>query len=84
LERFRNFLSRVWKEVRSRNRADLEKRLADIAGQARGLSQRIKTEPHAVSRDTRRLGTEVEKIAEQLEGRRPAAGEDAGLLEGSG
>ena len=41
VEHFRSFLSRVWKEVRSRNRADLEKRLADIAGKARGLSQRI-------------------------------------------
>jgi molecular chaperone DnaK len=83
VERFRAFLSAVWKQVRERQRSDLESRLSEIAGQARGLSQRIKTEPMAVLRDTHRLGTEVEKVNDLLQhGRRPP-GDDAGLLEGS-
>ncbi len=69
--------------MREKQRTDLEARLTEIAGQARGLSQRIKTEPLAVLRDTNRLGTEVEKVADLLHGRRQAPGEDAGLLEGS-
>jgi molecular chaperone DnaK len=83
VERFRAFLSAVWKEVRSRGRPELEARLAEIASQARGFSQRIKTEPQDVIRDARRLGTEVEKVAGQLEGRKQTPGDDAGLLEGS-
>jgi molecular chaperone DnaK len=82
LERFRQFLSVVWKRVRERGRVDLEARLTQIAGAARGLSQRLKGEPGAVLRDTHRLAVEVEKVGEQLErGLRPDA--DAGLLEGS-
>ncbi len=83
LERFRAYLSSVWKQVRERQRADLETRLTEIAAQARGLSQRIKTEPLAVLRDTNRLGTEVEKVANLLQNRRLTPGDDAGLLEGS-
>ena len=82
VERFRAYLSAVWKQVREKQRADLETRLTEIAGQARGLSQRIKTEPLAVLRDTNRLGTEVEKVAELLQNnRRATPGDDAGLLE---
>jgi hypothetical protein len=84
VDRFRIYLSAVWKQVRAKGRADLEPRLAEIAGQAGGLSRRLKEAPHAVIRDARRLGTEVNKIEELLkEGRRAAAGDDAGLLEGS-
>jgi molecular chaperone DnaK len=84
IERFRAYLSLVWKQVRERKRTDLETRLTEIAGQARGLSQRIKSEPMAVLRDTNRLGTEVEKVADLLQSnRRHAPGDDAGLLEGS-
>jgi molecular chaperone DnaK len=83
LDRFRAYLSAVWKQVRGRQRTDLEARLTEIAGQARGLTQRIKTEPMSVLHDTNRLGTEVEKVADLLQNRRPAPGDDAGLLEGS-
>jgi hypothetical protein len=87
VERFRGYLSAVWKRVRdlpAGARAGLESRLAEIAGQARGFSQRVKEEPGAVLRDARRLATEVEKVAAQLDGpRRQTPGEDAGLLEGS-
>jgi hypothetical protein len=56
LEPFRAYLSLVWKQVRECKRPDLETRLTEIASQARGLSQRIKSEPLAVLRDTNRLG----------------------------
>jgi molecular chaperone DnaK len=83
IERFRAYLSAVWKQVRENQRADLETRLTEIAAQARGLSQRVKSEPLAVLRDTNRLGTEVEKVADLLQNkRRSAPGDDAGLLEG--
>jgi hypothetical protein len=85
VEHFRGFLAAVWKQVRAKQRADLEARLAEIAGAARGLSRRVKTEPESVIRDARRLGTEVDKIEEQLQGgRRQPPGDGAGLLEGSG
>jgi hypothetical protein len=84
VERFRNFLAAVWKKVRAKGRADLEARLTEIAGQARGLSQRMKAEPLAVLRDVNRLGTEVQKVGEWLdEGRRARPDDDAGLLEGT-
>jgi molecular chaperone DnaK len=84
LERFRTFMSTVWKQVRAKKRADLEGRLPEIAKQAGGLSARLKSDPIGVLRDVRRLGTEIAKIEEQLSGRRRAAdGDDAGLLEGS-
>jgi molecular chaperone DnaK len=85
VERFRNYLSAVWKQVRAGQRADLEPRLAAVARAAGGLTQRIKEEPGAVVREARRLGTEVYKVEELLrEGRRPAPGDGGGLLEGSG
>jgi hypothetical protein len=84
VERFRNYLSHVWKQVRANRRADLEPRLAEIARQAGGLTQRIKEEPVAVAREARRLGTEVSKVEEQFRGGRPRPAGGAGLLEGTG
>jgi hypothetical protein len=84
VEGFRALLSSVWKKVRSSKRTDLEPRLADLARQAAGFTQRLKTEPIAVLRDARRLGVEVEKIQALLE--KPAGeapGDPSGLLEGS-
>jgi hypothetical protein len=84
INRFRAYLSTVWKQVRDKQRPDLEARLTEIAAQARGLSQRVKSDPVSVLRDTNRLGTEVEKVADLLHNRRRLApGDDAGLLEGS-
>ncbi len=83
LDRFRNYLSSVWKQVRAKQRNDLESRLKEIAGQASGLTGRLKSEPVAVLRDVRRLGTEVYKIEEQLKGGRRKSEGEAGLLEGS-
>ncbi len=84
LERFRSFLATVWKQVRARQRADLETRLPEIAKRAGGLGQRLKTEPVAVLREVRRLSTEVSRIEDLVTGnRRAATGEDAGLLEGT-
>jgi molecular chaperone DnaK len=84
LDRFRSYLSTVWKLVRAKKRSDLESRLAEIAKQAGGFSARVKTEPQAVLRELRRLGTEVHKIEEALTNdRSQSRGENAGLLEGS-
>ena len=84
VDRFRNYLTAVWKQVRAKQRTDLEARLTEIAGLARGLSQRMKSDPHAVIRDARRLGAEVHKIEELLkDGRRQSSGDDVGLLEGT-
>ncbi len=84
VDRFRNYLTAVWKQVRAKQRTDLEPRLTEIAGLAHGLSQRMKSDPHSVVRDARRLGAEVGKIEELLKnGRRQSNGDDAGLLEGT-
>jgi molecular chaperone DnaK len=84
VENFRGFLAGVWKQARAKERHDLDARLKEIARQAGGLSQRIKTDPVAVIRDARRLGTEVEKIEAEIKGeRRQSSPDDAGLLEGS-
>jgi molecular chaperone DnaK len=83
VERFRAFLSRVWKQVREKQRNDLEPRLAEVANQARGMSQKVKTDAGAVLRDVRRLGTEIEKVAAQIDGTARPGGEEEGLLEGS-
>lgn len=84
LERFRAYLAAVWKQVRAKERGDLEGRLKEVARQAGGLSGRVKVDPVGVLRDMRRLGTEVGKVEEDMiAGRRPT-GDDAGLLEGAG
>src|SRR4029077_3456652 len=68
--RFRAYLASVWKQVRGAGRGDLEERLTEIAGRAKGLSSRIKEQPHDVMRDTHRLGSEVAKIEDQLKNKR--------------
>ncbi len=84
VERFRGFLSTVWKQVRSHKRHDLEPRLAELARQAAGFTQRLKSEPVMVLRDARKLIVEVEKIQDLLEKpAREAPGDASGLLEGS-
>jgi hypothetical protein len=85
VERFRDCLSAVWKQARADRRSDLEPRLAEIARQAKGLTQRIKEEPLAVVREAIRLRTEVSEVEDLIrESCPPAAGGGAGLLEGSG
>ncbi|MFO0878319.1 MAG: Hsp70 family protein [Gemmataceae bacterium] len=84
VENFRAFLTAVWKQVRHRKRTDLEARLAEIARQANGFSQRVKSEPIAVLREARRLGVEVEKVRDQvLQPEGKPDGDHGGLLEGS-
>jgi molecular chaperone DnaK len=84
VDHFRGYLANVWKQVRTKQRRDLETKLTEIAKQANGFSQRIKTEPISVIRDARRLATEVAKIEDQVKGvRRHSSPDDAGLLEGS-
>ncbi len=84
VDHFRGYLASVWKQVRAKQRRDLEAQLTEVAKQANGLTQRIKTEPTTVIRDARRLRTEVAKIEDQVNGgRRQTSPDDAGLLEGS-
>jgi hypothetical protein len=83
IDRFRTYLSAVWKQVRDQQRPDLEARLSEIAARARGLSQRAKSQPLSVLRETNRLGMEVEKVADLLQNDwRRVSGNDVGL-EGS-
>lgn len=83
IERFRSYLSAVWKQVREKQRSDLEARLSEIAAEARGLSQRAKSDPLSVLRETNRLGTEVEKVADLMQNqRRHKQDNDGSVLEG--
>jgi hypothetical protein len=66
LERFRTALAGVWKKVRAQGRADLEGQLKQVAEQAKGLSQRGKTDPGGVLLDVRRLLREVDGVARQI------------------
>lgn len=70
IERFRARLSSVWKQVREKQRTDLEARLGEIASEARGWSQRVKSDPLSVLREANRLGAEIEKVAESLHNNR--------------
>jgi hypothetical protein len=81
--RFRNDLATIWKQVRAKQRIDLEPRLAGIAKQAHGFTQRMKTDPLAVVRDAQRLFTEVHKIKEELNSQPPTPGPGVGPLEGT-
>jgi hypothetical protein len=63
---FRAYLSSVWKQVREKQRPDLEVRLTEIAAQARGLNQRVKSDPLSVLREINRLGAEVKKVEDFL------------------
>ena len=84
LDRFRSYLATVWKRAKATQRGDLDARLKEIASRANGINQRLKADPTGVIRDIRRLGTEVSKIEDLLDGKRRAGvEEDAGLLEGS-
>ncbi len=84
LEHFRASLAKIWKKVKARGRNDLDPRLTNVANQARGLSQRIKSDPIGVIREARRLDVELNKIEEALTGhQRQSVADDAGLLEGS-
>ncbi len=84
IDRFRHYLSAVWKQAHARGRRDLDERLGQIAKQGQGLAQKAKEDPHAVLREARRLNTELAKVENLLRSRRPtSAGDDsAGLLEG--
>lgn len=84
VERFRNYLAAVWKQVRSKDRLELEEKLGRIARQSQGLSQKAKDDPAGAVRDARRWGTEVYKVEQTLkEGRSPdEVKETTGLLEG--
>ena len=85
VERFRNYLSRVWKEVRGRGRKDLEPKLAEIARKSQGLSRGVKDDPTETIRTVRRWMKELCKI-EWLarEGRGlDDEGNTTGLLEGT-
>ncbi len=66
INHFRAQLSLVWKQVRAKQRSDLEARLTEIAAQARGLSQRVKNDPLSALYEVNRLGTEIEKVAEYV------------------
>jgi hypothetical protein len=66
LERFRTALADVWKKVRAQGRADLEGPLQQVAEQAKGLSQRGKTDPGAVLLEVRRLLREIDGVARQV------------------
>jgi len=66
VDHFRASLSAVWKQVRKKQRADLEMRLSAIAVQARGLSQRVKNEPLSAFHEAEQLATEVAKVADLL------------------
>jgi molecular chaperone DnaK len=82
VDQFRSYLTRVWKKVREKQRQELDSRLGEIARQASGLNQGIKSDPIRVLRYVRKLTTEVGKVEEALEGPRPALGPE-GLLEGT-
>jgi hypothetical protein len=66
-ERFRGTLAAVWKEARGRGRSDIEVRLREIAGQANGLSQRVKQDPRAVRPLLAVLVRAVDRLAEELQ-----------------
>jgi molecular chaperone DnaK len=83
VEQFRAFLSAVWKRVRAKGRKDLEARLTEIAGRARGLSQQVRTEPVAALQQTHRLAIEVEKVGAAVDAGGTLESSE-GLLEGSG
>jgi hypothetical protein len=84
VEQFRARLADVWKRVRAMGSPDLEKRLADVAAQANGLTQRLKDDPAAGLHDVRRLLARVYKVEARLN-EMPARRErdNSGMLEGS-
>jgi len=83
LERFRRYLSNVWKDVRAAARDDLEERLKQTARSAQGLTGRVEAEPERVLSEVRRLEADVAWVADQLQRKAGPTADDAGLLEGS-
>ncbi len=84
LERFRSYLTAVWKRVRLKGKPKLDERLKAVAAQAQGLNVRVKEDAPGVLRELRRLMTEVYKVEQHLKQGRDAAPEgDLGLLEGT-
>ncbi len=84
LERFRGYLTGVWKRVRVKGKPKLDERLKAVAAQAQGLNTRLKEDAPAVLRELRRLMAEVYKVEQHLKDGRDAASEgDLGLLEGT-
>jgi molecular chaperone DnaK len=82
VHQFRARLADVWKRVRAIGSPDLEKRLADVAAQANGLTQHLKDDPAAALHDVRRLLARVYKVEARLN-EIPARRErdNSGLLE---
>lgn len=66
LDDFRAALADVWKKARETHRADLEHRLKELAGQAGGLSQRVKVDPVGAEEDLNRLTRLLSEIAGEL------------------
>jgi molecular chaperone DnaK len=86
VERFRNYLSRVWKEVRARGRKDLDAKLNQLARQSQGLSKGIKDDPQDTLRSVRRWMKELGKIdmlAREGRGLDDNLDSTSGLLEGT-
>jgi molecular chaperone DnaK len=83
VEQFRTHLAEVWKRARTKRLPDLEKRLSEVAVQAKGLTQRLKDDPAAAVREVRRLRARIYKFEQRLDELPTApAGDDTGLLEG--
>jgi molecular chaperone DnaK len=84
LERFRSYLTAVWKRVRARGKPKLDERLKAVAAQAQGLNARLKEDAPGALRELQRLMAEVYKVEQHLKEGRDAAPEgDLGLLEGT-
>jgi hypothetical protein len=66
MDRLRNCLATVWKEARSRQRADLELGLKQVAAQAQGLGQRCKVDAASATEEASRLLAELETIQQQV------------------
>jgi len=83
VERFRHYLSSVWKQAHTRGKAEFDERLGQLAKQGQGLTQRIKTDPVGAIREARRLMTELGKLEKQIQSRKNNNDDSAGLLEGT-
>lgn len=81
LERFRHYLSALWKQVQMHGRRELEEQLQRVANRSQGLSSKLRDDPHSVLRDTRSLSNDLRKIEEKLRERpKDENDNDAGLL----
>jgi molecular chaperone DnaK len=69
-ERCRDYLAAVLDRVRQQGRADLQERLARLAGQGYTLPERVQADPLGAIREARRLMTEIAKIEQALAGPR--------------